>query len=76
MTTDTDTVVVELEAVRRVGSIGVGSGHTEQRHPVEVAIDLRYAADLAEAIDRGERPNVVVESWAVITALPPRRRVS
>ncbi len=67
--TDTDTIVVELHAIRQVGSIAVGSGYREDGKPTAVAIDLHYAQDIADAIGRGESPIVVVESWAIVNGL-------
>ncbi len=67
-----DVVVVQLSSIERHGSIALGTGVTETQTPVQVAIDLRYAYDLARAIGRGARPVVTVEPWSVVTALPPR----
>ncbi len=62
-----DVVVVQLDQIERHGSIALGSGFTETRTPVRVAIDLRFAVDIARAIARGEHPVVVVEPWSVLT---------
>ncbi len=69
---DPETVVVQLTGIERHGSIAVGSGVTQTSQAVSVAVDLRFAYDLAREIARGRKPIVVVEPWAVLPALPRR----
>jgi hypothetical protein len=53
--------ILEIKAVVLHGDGPVGYGMDEGGHEYAVALDVGLAADLAQALDEGERPIVAVD---------------
>jgi hypothetical protein len=53
--------ILEIRAVVRHGAGAVGYGVDEHGREFAVALDVGLAADIAKAIDDGQRPIVAVE---------------
>lgn len=63
-------MILEIVAVREHGSVAVGYGRDDRGREAAIAIEPRMAADIANAIEAGEHPEVAVEEWQLLSALP------
>lgn len=56
------THILEIKAVSLRGTLAVGFGVDEWGRAFEIALDLGLAADIATALDDGQRPVVEIEN--------------
>lgn len=60
---DLDILATVTGILRHDGSMAVLSAVTEDDEEIIFACELRYAADIVEALHRGEEPQVEVAPW-------------